>query len=126
MLCLSMTMGSAVAQDLYERVEHHYAENNGVRIHYASLGQGPLVVMIHGFPDFWYTWRHQMAGLSSEYRVVAVDLRGYNLSDKPDGVDAYALPNPLLMWRPSLEILERTAPLLLVTIGVEWLRGTLP
>ena len=53
MLCLSLTMGSAVAQDLYERVEHHYAENNGVRIHYASLGQGPLVVVIHGFPDFW-------------------------------------------------------------------------
>ena len=67
MLCLSMTMGSAVAQDLYERVEHHYAENNGVRIHYVSLGQGPLVVMIHGFPDFWYTWRHQMEALSVSY-----------------------------------------------------------
>jgi pimeloyl-ACP methyl ester carboxylesterase len=45
--------------------------------------------MIHGFPDFWYSWRHQMAGLSDRYQVVAVDQRGYNLSDKPRGVEAY-------------------------------------
>ncbi len=63
------------------------------RIHYVSLGEGPLVVMIHGFPDFWYTWRDQMEALSSDFRVVAVDLRGYNKSDKPDGVAAYAMPN---------------------------------
>jgi pimeloyl-ACP methyl ester carboxylesterase len=60
-----------------------------VKIHYATLGHGPLVVMIHGFPDFWYTWRKQMDGLASDYQLVAIDQRGYNLSDKPKGVENY-------------------------------------
>jgi pimeloyl-ACP methyl ester carboxylesterase len=76
---------------LEERVEHGYADNGGVKIHYASLGSGPLIVMIHGFPDYWYTWRSQMEALSADYQCVAMDLRGYNLSDKPKGVDNYAM-----------------------------------
>lgn len=79
-------------QDLYDRVEHGYADNDGVKIHYAAIGEGPLVVMIHGFPDFWYTWREQMEALAGEYRLVAIDQRGYNLSDKPEGVENYAMP----------------------------------
>jgi pimeloyl-ACP methyl ester carboxylesterase len=77
--------------DLEERVEHGYADSGGVKIHYASLGSGPLIVMIHGFPDYWYTWRSQMEALAAEYQCVAVDLRGYNLSDKPKGADNYAM-----------------------------------
>jgi epoxide hydrolase 4 len=77
--------------DLYERVTHAYTENEGVKIHYAQLGAGPLVVMIHGFPDFWYTWRHQMDALAEQYQVAALDLRGYNLSDKPRGGEQYAM-----------------------------------
>jgi pimeloyl-ACP methyl ester carboxylesterase len=77
--------------DFDGRVEHHFAENDGVNIHYAALGAGPLVVMLHGFPDYWYTWRHQMAALSEEYRVAAPDLRGYNLSDKPKGIEGYRM-----------------------------------
>lgn len=80
-----------IGQDFDERVEHHYADNDGVRIHYAALGEGPLVVMVHGFPDFWYTWRHQMVALSDGYRVAALDLRGYNLSDKPKGMKSYGM-----------------------------------
>jgi pimeloyl-ACP methyl ester carboxylesterase len=84
---------ATLAQDVWNRVEHRYADSNGVKIHYAVLGQGPLVVMIHGFPDFWYTWRHQMDALAGKnFRVAAVDLRGYNLSDKPKGVENYAMP----------------------------------
>src|SRR6266851_3269837 len=76
--------------DLFDRVTHGYAASDaGVKIHYATLGQGPLVVMIHGFPDFWYSWRHQMAGLADRFQVVAIDQRGYNLSDKPKGVESY-------------------------------------
>lgn len=75
--------------DLGKRVEHGYADSGGVKIHYASLGKGPLIVMIHGFPDFWYTWRDQMEALSKDYQVVAIDQRGYNLSDKPKGVENY-------------------------------------
>ncbi len=81
---------NAADTDLYDRVEHGYAmSEGGVKIHYATIGQGPLVVMIHGFPDFWYSWRHQMDGLADKYQVVAVDQRGYNLSDKPKGVENY-------------------------------------
>ena len=77
------------AADVLDKVKHGYADHDGVKIHYAELGEGPLVVMIHGFPDYWYTWRHQMAGLADAYRVVAVDQRGYNLSDQPEGIEAY-------------------------------------
>lgn len=78
--------------DLFADVEHHYVDNAGVRIHYVSTGEGPLVVFVHGFPDFWYSWRHQMEGLRDSFRVVAMDQRGYNRSDRPAGVSAYALP----------------------------------
>jgi pimeloyl-ACP methyl ester carboxylesterase len=62
---------------------------NGVRLHYVSQGEGPLMLMLHGFPEFWYSWRHQMAEFAQDYRVVALDLRGYNDSDKPQDIDAY-------------------------------------
>jgi pimeloyl-ACP methyl ester carboxylesterase len=75
--------------DVESRVTHGYADSGGVKIHYASLGRGPLVVMIHGFPDYWFTWRHQMNALADRFQVVAIDLRGYNLSDKPKGVEQY-------------------------------------
>ncbi len=78
---------------LESRVEHGYADNNGVKIHYASLGTGPLIVMIHGFPDFWYTWRNQMPTLAEQFRTVAIDQRGYNLSDKPAGGENYSMPH---------------------------------
>ena len=71
-----------------------YATNNGVKIHYVADGTGPLVVMIHGFLDYWATWKPLMAELNKAgYRTVALDTRGYNLSDKPEGVAAYAMPN---------------------------------
>lgn len=89
---LGSTAELALPADFEQRVQHGYADNNGVKIHYASLGSGPLVVMIHGFPDFWYSWRHQMEALSAKFRVVAIDQRGYNLSDKPKGVENYDVP----------------------------------
>ncbi|MEZ5352284.1 MAG: alpha/beta hydrolase [Bryobacteraceae bacterium] len=83
--------GRSAVNDLETRVEHRYADSAGVKIHYAALGpkDAPLVVMIHGFPDFWYSWRHQMDALSKSHRVAAIDMRGYNLSDKPEGVESY-------------------------------------
>ncbi len=78
-------------QNLEDRVQHHFAESNGVKIHYATLGapSKPLIVFVHGFPDFWFSWRHQMEALSKDYYTAALDLRGYNLSDKPEGVENY-------------------------------------
>jgi len=89
-LALCATAISAAA-DLYEDAEQGYASNGDVKIHYATVGEGPLVVMIHGFPDFWYSWRHQMAGLADDFQVVAIDQRGYNLSSQPAGVESYAM-----------------------------------
>ena len=91
--CLLFSLALSARQpDVFERVQHGYAvSDGGVKIHYATLGTGPLVVMIHGFPDFWYTWRHQMAALSDAFQVVAIDQRGYNLSDKPKGVENYEM-----------------------------------
>lgn len=71
--------------------ESGFADSDGVKIHYVTAGKGPLVVMIHGFPDFWYTWRAQIPELSKRYQVVAIDQRGFNLSDKPEGVENYTL-----------------------------------
>jgi pimeloyl-ACP methyl ester carboxylesterase len=67
-----------------------YAQVGGTRLHYAKAGDGErLVILLHGFPEFWYSWRHQLAVLGDEYTVVAPDLRGYNLSDKPPQVADY-------------------------------------
>ena len=77
--------------DIERKVSHGYATNDGVRIHYAHLGQGPLIVMIHGFPDCWLTWRAQMDVLAKDHEVVALDQRGYNLSDRPKGVEHYGM-----------------------------------
>ena len=68
-----------------------YAEVGGdVRLHYVEAGDGPLVVLLHGFPEFWFSWRLQIAPLAKAgFRVVAPDLRGYNLSSRPEGVEAY-------------------------------------
>jgi epoxide hydrolase 4 len=67
-----------------------YAEIGDVRLHYVEAGEGPLIVLLHGFPEFWYGWRRQIQPLAAAgFRVVAPDLRGYNLSSKPDGVHAY-------------------------------------
>lgn len=73
-------------------VTHRYADLDRVRLHYVEAGEGPLVVLLHGFPDFWYTWRHQIPALAAAgYRVVAPDMRGYNLSDKPRGIAPYQI-----------------------------------
>ncbi len=69
-----------------------YVDSGGVKIHYVSQGKGPLVVLIHGFPDFWYSWREQIPALAEHFQVVAIDQRGYNLSDKPEKVEDYAMP----------------------------------
>ena len=76
------------------KVADRYALNGSVKIHYVVQGKGPLVVMVHGFPDYWATWKPLMATLSAAgYRTAALDMRGYNLSDKPQGEAAYAMPN---------------------------------
>jgi pimeloyl-ACP methyl ester carboxylesterase len=68
-----------------------YAEVNGVRLHYVTAGKGPLIVFLHGFPEFWYEWKQQLPEFAKDHRAVAPDMRGYNLSAKPVGVDQYQM-----------------------------------
>ena len=72
-----------------------YLETNGIRLHYMTQsmtkGDGPLMLFLHGFPECWYSWRHQLREFGQDYQAVALDLRGYNKSDKPKETSAYAL-----------------------------------
>lgn len=70
---------------------HEYITTNGVKLHYVTQGEGPLLLMLHGFPEFWYSWRHQIPEFAQDFKVVAIDLRGYNLSDKPEAKSAYVM-----------------------------------
>src|SRR5258705_8074940 len=78
---------------LEPEIDHGYAELGNVRLHYAECGRDndELVLLLHGFPEFWYSWRHQLPVLGSKFHVVAPDLRGYNLSDKPSRVEDYRI-----------------------------------
>ncbi|HVO97664.1 MAG TPA: alpha/beta hydrolase [Bryobacteraceae bacterium] len=105
------------AADIESKVTHGYADSNGVKIHYASLGKGPLVVMIHGFPDYWYTWRDQMEALSDKYQCVAIDQRGYNLSDKPKGVENYKVQ---LLVGDVIAVIKSLGQEKAIIVGHDW------
>jgi epoxide hydrolase 4 len=109
----------AYEDDIEKRVEHGYADSGGVKIHYAALGdkKNPLIVMIHGFPDFWYSWRDQMAALSSDYYVVAIDQRGYNLSDKPKGVENYDMR---LLVGDVIAVIKHLGREKAIIVGHDW------
>ncbi len=97
---------------------HRYANLGDVRLHYVEAGEGPLVLLLHGFPQFWYEWRYQIPVLvEAGFRVVAPDMRGYNLSDKPPGVRAYRVE---LLARDVERLIlacgERTA----TVVGHDW------
>ena len=91
-----------------------------MKIHYASAGKAdaPLVVMIHGFPDFWYTWRSQMEALAAAgYRALAMDLRGYNLSDKPVGIENYDMR---LLVGDVLSVIRAAGRQKAILMGHDW------
>jgi epoxide hydrolase 4 len=77
------------APDLPSDLRDGYAEIGDQRLHYVEVGAGPLIVLLHGFPEFWYGWRQQIGPLAAAgFRVVAPDTRGYNLSSRPEDVAA--------------------------------------
>ncbi len=93
---ISQTQAPAISVGVAEAIpsiEDKYAVNSGVRIHYEVSGEGPLIVLVHGFGEFSGSWDTLTPALSDAYRVAAMDLRGYNLSDQPDELAAYAMPN---------------------------------
>ncbi|MCJ7514819.1 MAG: alpha/beta hydrolase [Dehalococcoidia bacterium] len=72
-------------------LEHKYADINNIRLHYVTLGKGKLIMFLHGFPEFWYAWKNQLAEFGRDYQAVAPDMRGYNLSSKPADVEQYRM-----------------------------------
>ena len=73
-------------------ITHQTVEANGIRIHLAEAGKGPLVVLCHGFPESWYSWRHQLKALAEAgWRAVAPDMRGYGETDRPEEIEKYTL-----------------------------------
>ncbi|MFW9855510.1 MAG: alpha/beta fold hydrolase [Candidatus Thorarchaeota archaeon] len=96
---------------------HAYIDVNDITLHYVEQGAGDLVILLHGFPDFWYTWRQQIPVLAKHYRVVAPDLRGYNKSSKPIGVDQYATP---VLVQDIVGLIETLGEKTAVVIGHDW------
>lgn len=100
-----------------------WADLAGVRLHYVTAGaeDAPLVVLVHGFPDFWYSWRHQILPLATAgFRVVAVDLRGYNLSDKPEGVTSYGTA---IVAKDIADLIEALGEKKAHVVGHDWGAG---
>jgi pimeloyl-ACP methyl ester carboxylesterase len=71
---------------------HRYAEVNGVKLHYVEQGKGELILFLHGFPEFWYEWKDLIPEFAKDHHAVAPDMRGYNLSEKPEPVESYRVP----------------------------------
>jgi len=85
--------GTPQAQTVRPSFQDNYVEVNGVRLHYASVGQGPLVLFLHGYPSFWYQWKDQMAEMGRDHLAVGLDMRGYNLSSRSEELEAYKMPH---------------------------------
>ncbi len=109
----------APASSLLPGSEEGFVDSGGVKIHYVSLGrsQDPLVVLIHGFPDFWYSWRAQMPALAKRFHVVAIDQRGYNLSGQPEGVENYKVEK---LVGDLVAVVKHFGPGKAVIVGHDW------
>lgn len=114
---LLLVTTAAAAPHAGPAFQDRYAVNHGVRIHYMAAGKGPLVVMLHGFPEYWGFYRGLMTTLDGEYRVAAVDLRGYNLSDKPKGEDAYTFDKLVGDVAAVIKAEGRTSA---IVVGHDW------
>ncbi|MCY1022466.1 alpha/beta fold hydrolase [Pyxidicoccus sp. MSG2] len=99
-------------------IRHRTVETNGIHLHLAEAGEGPLVLLLHGWPESWYSWRHQLSALAAAgYHAVAPDVRGYGRSDKPWAVEAYSMKTLLADFTGLLDVLgEKTA----VIVGHDW------
>jgi len=96
---------------------HGTAHVNGVRLHYVIQGEGPLLALLHGFPEFWYSWRHQIPELAKHFKVVAPDLRGYNESDKPVGVANYRID---ILTADVMELIRAFGEEKAIIVGHDW------
>ena len=93
LLVAALSLSSALAKTKEKKpvLKEQYVQVSGLRMHCMTAGKGPLVLFLHGFPEFWYEWKNQLAEFSKDHLVVAPDMRGYNLSDKPNSEEQYRM-----------------------------------
>ncbi|MGI9065228.1 MAG: alpha/beta fold hydrolase [Pyrinomonadaceae bacterium] len=102
-------------------IRHGYAKVNGIQLHYAESGSGDdLVILLHGFPEFWYSWRHQLTALGQHFHVVAPDMRGYNLSEKPPRVEDYSTD---VLASDVIGLIDHFGAAKAVIVGHDWGAG---
>jgi pimeloyl-ACP methyl ester carboxylesterase len=94
-----------------------FIQANGIKLHYVEEGEGELVILLHGFPEFWLGWRKQIPVLSKYYRVVAPDMRGYNLSEKPGKVSDYMLSH---LAKDIAELIRALGEDKAIVVGHDW------
>jgi pimeloyl-ACP methyl ester carboxylesterase len=101
-----------------KELTHRFIETNGIRMHIAEQGHGPVVLLCHGFPELWYSWRHQLQGLAGAgFRAVAPDMRGYGQTDRPDAIDQYTL---LDLVGDMVGLLDAIGEETAVIVGHDW------
>lgn len=99
-------------------ITHRFIETNGIRMHIAEAGQGPLVMLLHGFPEYWYSWHHQLTALAEAgYHAVAPDQRGYGQTDRPDQIDQYTR---LHLAGDIIGLLDVLGEQQMVVVGHDW------
>jgi pimeloyl-ACP methyl ester carboxylesterase len=97
--------------------QNQYADVNGMRLHYVSVGTGKLVMFVHGFPEFWAEWENQLVEFGKDHQAVALDMRGYNLSSKPANVESYHVKYLTEDLRALAEHLEHKK---FILVGHDW------
>jgi pimeloyl-ACP methyl ester carboxylesterase len=99
-------------------ITHRTIKTNGIDMHIAEAGSGPLVLMLHGFPESWYSWRHQLPALADAgYHAVAPDVRGYGGTDKPNEIEAYSMKQ---MTADAVGVLDALGEATAVVVGHDW------
>src|SRR6266513_1625160 len=101
-----------------DTITYRYVQSNGIRMHIAEAGQGPLVILLHGFPELWYSWRHQLPALAAAgYHAVAPDVRGYGETDAPKALEAYSMKE---MTADAVGVLDALGEQTAVVVGHDW------
>ena len=99
-------------------ITHRTIDTNGIKMHIAEAGEGPLVLMLHGFPELWYSWRHQLPALAAAgYHAVAPDVRGYGGTDAPKAIEAYSMKE---MTADAVGVLDALGEQTAVVVGHDW------
>ena len=98
-------------------LHHEFANINGIKMHYVTFGEGPLIVFLHGFPEFWKSWKHQISFFSKKFKVVALDMRGYGETERPMQVEEYGIEK---LARDVTELIDSLGQKKATVVGHDW------